>query len=318
MNKVYIIHENGTWVAPLRERLAERGTPFEEWNLVEGTVPIDEEPPQGVFYNRMSASSYTRDHRFSPEYGAVVLNWLQAYGRRIVNDSRALALEINKAAQYQLLKSAGIKTPKTVVAVGRDAVLQAADEFGEAPVILKPNRGGKGDGVRLFERVSDLRDYLDAPEYTSPVDGISLVQEFIDAPSGGIVRAEYIGGKLFYAVNIRTAGGFELCPADVCQLPGDNDGPEFTISLNGGGLEPSVIQKLGRVLSNAGVLVAGVEFIQNSKGEWYAYDINTNTNYNPAAEAEARVYGMKRLAEYLSEALAGDLLATGTGLKIAV
>lgn len=318
MSKVYIIHENGAWVEPLRARLAELDTPFEEWNLVEGTVPIDEEPPQGVFYNRMSASSYTRDHRFSPEYGAVVLNWLEAHGRRIVNDSRALALEINKAAQYQLLKSVGIRTPKTIVAVGRDAILQAAAEFGGEPVILKPNRGGKGDGVRLFEGVADLRDYLDAPTYAPPVDGISLVQEFIDAPSGSIVRAEYIGGELFYAVNIRTAGGFELCPADVCQLPGDHDGPEFTISQTGGGLAPSATQELGRALSNTGVLVAGVEFIQDRNGDWYAYDINTNTNYNPTAEAEAGVYGMKRLAGYLADALTGNLLAAETDLKIAV
>ena len=31
-------------------------------------------PPQGVFYNRMSASSHTRGHRFAPEFTAVVLN----------------------------------------------------------------------------------------------------------------------------------------------------------------------------------------------------------------------------------------------------
>ncbi len=143
MSKVYIIHENGEWVAPLRERLKALHTPFEEWNLVHGTVPIDDVPPEGIFYNRMSASSYTRNHRFSPEYAAVVMSWLEAHNRTIVNDSRALALEINKAAQYQILRAAGIKTPRTVIAVGNDAILEAADTFGEEPLILKPNRGGK-------------------------------------------------------------------------------------------------------------------------------------------------------------------------------
>jgi hypothetical protein len=31
-------------------------------------------PPEGVFYNRMSASSHSRGHRFAPEYTAVILN----------------------------------------------------------------------------------------------------------------------------------------------------------------------------------------------------------------------------------------------------
>ena len=186
MTKVYIIHENGEWVAPLRERLEALHTPFEEWNLVHGTVPIDDIPPEGIFYNRMSASSYTRDHRFSPEYAAVVLSWLEAHNRTIVNDSRALALEINKAAQYQILRAAGIKTPRTVVAVGNSAILEAAEAFDDEPLILKPNRGGKGDGVQLFENVGLLKDYINAADYEPPVDGISMVQEYIYAPDRSI------------------------------------------------------------------------------------------------------------------------------------
>ena len=55
MTKVYIIHENGEWVAPLRKQLEALNTPYEEWSLVQGTVPIDDVPPEGIFYNRMSA-----------------------------------------------------------------------------------------------------------------------------------------------------------------------------------------------------------------------------------------------------------------------
>ena len=176
MSKVHIIHENGVWVEPLREQLDALGVTYEEWNLVEGSVPIDEVPPEGIFYNRMSASSYTRDHRFAPEYATVVLLWLEAHGRRIINDSRALAIEINKAAQHQLLNRAGIKTPTTVVAVGTQAILNAAVAYHGRKFIVKPNRGGKGDGVQLFDNIEALRAYLDSPSYTPPVDGISLVK----------------------------------------------------------------------------------------------------------------------------------------------
>ena len=303
MTKVFIIHENGEWVAPLRKQLEASNTPYEEWSLVHGTVPIDEVPPEGVFYNRMSASSYTRDHRFSPEYAAVVLSWLEAHGRTIVNDSRALALEINKAAQYQILRAGGIDTPQTVVAVGREAILEAAEEFGDEPLILKPNRGGKGDGVQLFENRTLLKKYIDSPDYEAPVDGISMVQEYIYAPDRSVTRAEFIGGEFYYGVRVDTSDGFELCPADVCQVPGDKAEPKFRILDDDAALGTDVIRAAEAVLAQNGVKVAGIEFIRNEAGKLFAYDINTNTNYNPDAEAIADKYGMVQLAGYLTDLL---------------
>jgi len=300
MSKIYIIHENGVWVEPLRLQLDALDVPYEEWNLVNGSVPIDEVPPEGVFYNRMSASSYTRDHRFAPEYATVVLSWLEAHGRRIVNDSRALALEINKASQHQLLNRAGIKTPATIVAVGKEAILNAAAAYEGHKFIVKPNRGGKGDGVQLFDNIRALQKHLDSPSYSPPVDGISLVQEYIASPENCIVRAEFIGGELFYAVRVDTSDGFELCPADVCQVPGEEAAPKFRILEPDEGVERDVLIKLQFTLRASGVEVAGVEFIRDAAGQLYAYDINTNTNYNPDAEAVAGVSGMKQLAKFLT------------------
>lgn len=302
MSKVYVIHENEAWIEPLRRHLEALGTPYEAWNLVDGIVPIDDEPPLGVFYNRMSASSHTRDHRFSPEYAAVVLSWLEAHGRRLVNDSRALALEINKAAQYQLLKCAGVRTPATIVAVGSRAIMEAAEARPKGPLILKPNRGGKGDGVRLFRDAEELGAYVRSAEYAAPVDGISLVQEYIESPDRSITRAEFIGGRFQYAVRVDTAGGFELCPADICQIPGTT-GPKFRILDPDDGLEPQVIHAVEAALVANGVEVAGVEFIRDAAGKLYAYDINTNTNYNSDAEAAAGIFGMERIASFLTETM---------------
>lgn len=317
MNKVYVIHENEAWIAPLRRRLEDLGTPYEAWNLVEGIVPIDDVPPGGVFYNRMSASSHTRDHRFSPEYAAVVLSWLEAHGRRLVNDSRALALEINKASQYQLLKRADVRTPATTVAVGPKAVIEAAHARPSGPVILKPNRGGKGDGVRLFRDAAGLEAYVLSAEYSGPVDGISLVQEYIESPDRSITRAEFVGGRFQYAVRVDTAGGFELCPADVCQIPG-TAGPKFRILGPDEGLEPHVIRAVQMALLANGVEVAGVEFIRDAAGSLYAYDINTNTNYNTDAEAEAGIFGMERIAAFLTETLEDLENERGFRLPLAV
>src|SRR5919199_1557720 len=142
MSKVFVLHENSTWVEPLREAFAELGTPFEEWFLDRGVLDLRTAPPEGVFYNRMSASSHTRDHRYAAEYTGAVLAWLERHGRTVVNDGRALQLEISKVAQYEALAAFGIRTPDTLAVVRKENIAAAADALGY-PLILKHNRGGK-------------------------------------------------------------------------------------------------------------------------------------------------------------------------------
>src|SRR5215207_5139884 len=159
MAKVHVIHENGVWVEPLRTAFNELGTPYEEWFLDRGVLDLRGPPPEGVFYNRMSASSHTRDHRYAAEYTGAVLAWLECHGRLVVNDSRALRLEISKVAQYEALGAFGIPTPDTLAVVGKESIVAAAERLG-FPLILKHNRGGKGLGVRLFLSRPALDEHL--------------------------------------------------------------------------------------------------------------------------------------------------------------
>ncbi len=66
--RVYVIHENDAWLEPLRREFKAQGVPYAEWFLDRGALDLGAEPPAGVFYNRMSASSHTRDHRYGAEY----------------------------------------------------------------------------------------------------------------------------------------------------------------------------------------------------------------------------------------------------------
>ena len=147
MKKIHILHENPEWLIPLSEALDEQGLPYQEWLLDEGTVPFHETPPEGVFYNRMSASSHTRGHRYAPELTLATLHWLERHGRRVLDDHRALHLEVSKLAQYRALEAAGLLTPQTIAAVGWKSLQRAAESLARIPFILKPNRGGKGLGV---------------------------------------------------------------------------------------------------------------------------------------------------------------------------
>jgi hypothetical protein len=155
---VYVIHENDEWMAPLRAAFDELGIPFQEWFVHEGAISLSGTPPDGIFYNRMSASSHTRSHRYSVELTETLLAWLELHGRRIVNGKHTLQLEVRKFEQYLGLRQAGIPVPKTVAASGASSIIRAARSLGKTPFIVKPNRGGNGLGVQLFRSIDEWRD----------------------------------------------------------------------------------------------------------------------------------------------------------------
>jgi len=303
MTHVYVIHENAAWLTPLADALDRRRLPWRDWFLDHRVIDLSQTPPEGVFYNRMSASSHTRDHRYAAELTAAVLAWLERHGRRIVNGSRALDLEISKARQYAALEAAGIRTPDTVLVAGKELLVGAARErFAGGPFILKPNRGGKGLGVRLFHTLEALADHLDGPDYEPPVDGLHLLQQYIRAPVPLITRAEFVGGRFMYAVEVDTSDGFELCPADVCAVgetscpAGEAPRAKFTLIDD---IDADLKRRCEAFLAANDIGVAGIEFIADGAGAVYTYDVNTNTNYNPDAEARAGRSGMDALARYL-------------------
>ena len=95
--KIYIIHENDDWTSHLTKRLDELNLPYEAWHLDKGIIDLTSIPPEGVFYNRMSASSHTRDHRFAPELTGGVLDWLKFHNRKVFNSSTAMPYVLNLA-----------------------------------------------------------------------------------------------------------------------------------------------------------------------------------------------------------------------------
>jgi hypothetical protein len=305
---IHVIHENAAWLEPLAAALEAERLPWCDWFLDHGVIDLSRPPPEGVFYNRMSASSHTRGHRYAAELTASVLAWLTAYGRRIVNGPPALDLEISKARQYAALAAAGIRTPRTVLVAGRNELAAAAEQhFAGGPVILKPNRGGKGLGVRLFHTAAALTEYLRSPEYEAPIDGIQLLQEYVRAPAPLVTRCEFIGGRFLYAVEVDTSDGFELCPADQCAVgdafcpAGEEPRAKFTIVDD---IDAALKARYEAFLATNGIEVAGIEFIRDTAGTPYTYDVNTNTNYNPDAEARAGRSAMRALARFLGGELA--------------
>ena len=304
MQKVFIIHENDEWIEPLRGHLSDLKTPYEEWHMNKININTLNDPPNGIFYNRMSASSHTRGHYYAPEYAAVVLNWLEYHNRIVINNSHSLNLELSKNLQYKELLKEGLQVPNTVYAAGKEQLLSLGKNF-KFPFLTKHNRAGRGLGIKLFDNYNIFKEYILGSEFEESRDGITLLQEYIKPKTGAIIRVEFVGSQFLYAVQVDVSKGFELCPADPCNIedefcPANSTGNKFMIIKD---FNNPIIKKYQKVLKNNHIEIAGIEFLENEKDEIFTYDINTNTNYNSIAEKLTNLNGMKSIAIYLSNEL---------------
>jgi hypothetical protein len=307
--KVHVIHENPEWFAPIGDALRAAGVPHEQWLLGEAAVDLSEAPPDGVFWSRMSASSHTRGHPYAKDQTRGVLAWLQAHGRRVVNGRAALELEMSKVDQLVALRAAGFDVPRTIAVAGTSELSAAARKL-PAPFVSKHNQGGKGLGVALFSSHEEYDAYLASPDYAAPVDGITLLQEYLRAARPQITRAELVGGEFIYAITADTArGGFQLCPADACAVPAPGQAAgqaeEPSLFALRAGFEHPVLARYEQFAAAAGIEIAGFEFIEAADGRLVTYDINTTTNYNAAIEAAAPRPALPAVAAYLGKLLAG-------------
>lgn len=312
--KSYIIHENEEWLIPLRKALKKFDVQYEEWLLNDMIINIDKTPPNGVFFSRMSASNYTRNHLHSNQSTNIILTWLENHNRRVINGTNVLKLEFSKVLQQLLLKKSGFKTPKTIVAVGTNRIKEAASNLNIYPMIVKPNQGGKGFGVKLINTINELDTMLKDNLITSSKDDTWLLQEKISTNDDFITRMEFVGGNFIYSLKVYSKNSFELCPADTCEIDFDefcpvneindtkNSQPSFFIDKTP---DKELAKELTLFLKKHQIELAGVEFIRNKDGVPIFYDINTNTNYNLNAEKQSinNKNGMEEIALFLKSEL---------------
>ena len=321
--KVYVLHENDEWIAPLEQAFQKQEVPYEFWFINNGQLNLSDIPPEGVFYNRMSASSHTRDHRFAIELSEPILAWLQRHNRRTINGRNALGLEVRKTEQYLGMQQFGIQTPDTIVTNNQHDLIQAAKNFDHTPFLVKPNRGGKGSGVELFHSASELEKELNknSSKFQS-LDGLILLQEYVKPADGNIIRMEFIGGKFFYAVQVDASGGFELCPADQCNdedndqfCPADSKSAGFKILKD---YHDPNIPLYEKFLQANGIEVGAIEYVEDQLGNRYVFDLNINTNYNSGAEKNAgeEYRGMEQIASFLKKEL--DFISQNKAAEIKV
>lgn len=301
---IHVLYENPAWLPPLCQALEAEGLPLRLHEIWHGVVDPACPPEAGIWLNRVSPSSHTRGHGESVALMREVLAWLEDHGRRVVNGSRAFEIEVSKLRQDSVLRRHGIRTPRTVLAVGRERALEAARSF-ERPFLTKHNQGGKGLGIRLCRTAAELAAHLDDPAFEPAPNGQIVLQEYVEAPEPFVTRVELVGGRFLFAMKSSTVGGFELCPSDACQAerrpepdvcPADGSA---TFSPSPLGPGDPLVRQYEQLCAAEGIEIAGIEFVEDGEGLRYTYDINANTNYNAALGQRIGVDGMREVARWL-------------------
>ncbi|MBI3634631.1 MAG: hypothetical protein HY216_00250 [Candidatus Rokubacteria bacterium] len=226
-------------------------------------------------------------------YTEALLAHYEALGIPVINGVTAYRFEKSKALQVELFERLGVRYPRTVVINHPEQALKLTDDF-RFPLLIKPNVGGSGAGIERFDSRADLA--ARAPSLSLGPDGTALVQEYVEAEGGAIVRVEVLDGRGLYAIRIvRAADSFNLCPADICQVP--PAAPAADLSACPVDVKPGlpvsrydapgdVVAQAVAIARAAAIDVGGIEYlVGRDDGRVYFYDVNATSNFVADAPA---------------------------------
>lgn len=123
----------------------------------------------------------------------------QAAGSVVLNRPEVMEVCGDKLATSAALVRHGVPTPRTSVAVDRDAALAEAERLGY-PVVIKPLVGSWGRLVARLESRAAAEALLEYKEVLGgPEHKVHYLQEYIDKP-GRDIRAFVIGDEVVAAI----------------------------------------------------------------------------------------------------------------------
>ena len=262
----------------------------------------------GLVFNRMSPSAWTRGKAHNIFYTINYLAHLEQLGTRVVNGSHAFRVETSKALQLSMLQSLGLPYPRSRV-INHALEAPAAARGLRFPIVVKPNIGGSGAGIVRFDTPEQLETAARNNAIALGLDSTGIVQEYIPARGGHIVRVETLAYKYLYGIKVFTSGEtFDLCPMDICKT---TDGAELAttcvvegaksgLRVEGYQPPPEIANAVERIFSAAKIDVGGAEYIVDDRdGQLYFYDVNALSNFVSDGPRVVGFDPFERLVDYL-------------------
>jgi glutathione synthase/RimK-type ligase-like ATP-grasp enzyme len=305
-----VLYEHPEWQKPLFAALHRRGISYEAFDLKQAAFSNIESPAAKVYFNQASPSAYVRGNTRAVPLALAYMRTLERLGARVLNGADVFALELSKSAQATLLHTLGIDTPLSITFNDVAALRGYADHI-RWPAILKPDQGGSGARIQVVESLAHVESIFAADPTVWLPDNLFLLQEYLPHdPEQGIVRLEFLGGRLLYAMRVKTHGRFNLCPSPVCN-PDDGEGVcdlpspqesappvEFYPYPD---VSPATIETAATIVRAAQLDVGGIEYLETADGRRVFYDINANSNLRPSVAAAFGLDPFEQVVTFLEE-----------------
>ena len=272
-----ILYEHPSWFEPLFAALERRAIAFNKIRVGDHHFnPASTEPPAPVVLSRVAMSDFLREPQHPIFYAASLLDHWSRCGAIVLNGADVLAIDSSKARQLSLISGLGLAIPETRV-VHRAQDLLTASEGMDFPLLVKPNIGGSGSGIVRYDCQSDLESSIQQGTAPTSIDQVLLLQDYVPARGGTILRIETLGGRFLYALEVDTGGdSFDLCPADACLAqPG-----RAAIRMQAVTPSSQIVEAAEAIATAAGLDVGGVELVIDDRdGTPRFYDINALSNF---------------------------------------
>ena len=289
-----VLYEHPEWQKPLFSALDRRGLSYVAVDLKKAAFSDADEPLAPLYFIQASPSAYVRGNTRAVPYALAYLRALQVRRIRVLNGADAFSLELSKTAQAALLRQLRIPAPQVWTFNDLDALRSRAHEI-RFPVLLKPEQGGSGARIVLINSLEEIETLLEQqPEHWLP-DNLLLLQEYLDTdPAKGIVRMEFLGGELLYAMRVISNGRFNLCPSPTCNA--DAGKVEFFPYKE---VPPQAVAWGKRIVSAGNLDVAGIEYLETRDGRLMVYDVNANSNLRPSVAQAFGFDPFERVVDFL-------------------
>ena len=304
-----VLHEHPEWQKPLFSALARRGVAFEPFDVTQAAFGNEDAPRAPLYFNQASPSAYLRGNTRAVPFNLAYMRTLEQLGARVLNGADVFALELSKSVQATLLRTLDIATPRSITFNDVSALHRFADRI-TWPAVLKPDQGGSGARIQVVDSLAQVEAIFRAdPDIWQP-DNLFLLQEYLPHdPERGIVRLEFLGGELLYAMRVVTHGRFNLCPSPVCN-PDDGDGVCAVPAHEPVAAPPvefypyqdvpaQAVATARRIIQAARIDVGGIEYLETTDGRRVFYDINANSNLRPAVAEAFGFDPFERVVDYL-------------------
>jgi RimK family alpha-L-glutamate ligase len=241
----------------------------------------------GIKYNGKSFDMpelvLTRTGSGTTEFTAAIVRQFEEEKIRCINSSLSVEIAKDKMRSHQLLASAGMPIPNTML-VRFPVDVDIADNLIGWPCVVKVISGSYGEGIYLcenkkaFKKMMEFINNLNLPKTL-------LVQEYVDSKPGEDLRVLVIGGKVIGAMKRYAPEG------------------DFRANISNGGYgEPfeinDEIEYLARETSRiCGLDIAGIDLLFDKDG-YKICEANSAPGFE-GFEKYCSINVAKHIAEYI-------------------